>query len=98
MPKGYLIAELEITNPEGYEEYRRKAPAVLAAYGARYVVRAGDARKLDGPGGDAGRMVVVEFESVERLMEFYNSPDYQAILPYRTNNATGRVICVAGAE
>ncbi len=98
MPKGYLIAELEVTNPAGFEEYRRLVPAVLAAYGARYVVRGGDATQLEGTGGPAGRMVVVEFDSVERLHEFYNSPEYQAILPHRLNNSKGRVICVAGAE
>jgi uncharacterized protein (DUF1330 family) len=95
MPKGYLIAELEVTNPAGFEQYRRE---VLAAYGARYVVRGGDATQLEGPSGPVGRMVVVEFDSVERLMAFYYSPEYQAILPSRLNNSTGRVFCVAGAE
>jgi uncharacterized protein (DUF1330 family) len=50
MPKGYLIAELEVTNPAGYEEYRHEVPAVLAAYGARYIVRGGNATQLEGPG------------------------------------------------
>ncbi len=35
---------------------------------------------------------------MERLMAFYYSPEYQAILPSRLNNSTGRVLCVAGAE
>lgn len=97
MPKGYLIAELEVTNSAGYEEYRRQVPATIAAYGGRYVVRAGDARLLEGHGGP-GRMVVLEFDSPERAMAWYNSPEYQAILPHRLNNSTGRAIIVAGYD
>jgi uncharacterized protein (DUF1330 family) len=97
MPKGYLVAELEVTNMEGYQEYRRQVSAVVAAYGGRYLVRAGEAKLLEGDGGP-GRMVVLEFDSPERALEWYNSPEYQAILPHRLRNATGRAICVAGAD
>ena len=97
MPKGYLIAELEITNMAGYEEYRRQVPATIAAYGGRYVVRAGDAKLLEGNGGP-GRMVVLEFDSPEKAMAWYNSPEYQAILPHRLNNSTGRAVIAAGYD
>lgn len=98
MPKGYLVGELEVTNPAGYQEYGRNVPAVIAKFGGRYHARGGEARLLEGPGGPAKRVVVVEFDSPERLMEFYNSPEYQAILPHRLNNSVGRVLCVAGYE
>ena len=97
MPKGYLVAELEITNAGGYQAYREKVPATIAAYGGRYVVRAGDATLLEGTGGP-GRLVVLEFDSPERALAWYNSPEYQAILPHRLNNSTGRAIVVAGFE
>ena len=97
MPKGYLVAELEITNMAGYQEYREKVPATIAAYGGRYIVRAGDATLLEGTGGP-GRMVVLEFDSPEIALAWYNSPEYQAILPHRINNSTGRAICVAGFD
>jgi len=97
MPKGYILAELEVTDSEGYQEYRQKVPAVVAAYGGRYLVRAGAAELLEGSGGP-GRMVVLEFDSPEQAMAWYNSPEYQAILPIRLRTTTGRAICVAGAE
>lgn len=97
MPKGYLIAELEITNMAGYEEYRRQVPATIAAYGGRYVVRAGEAKLLEGS-GRPGRMVVLEFDSLEKAMAWYNSPEYQSILPHRLKNSTGRAIIVAGYD
>lgn len=97
MPKSYMIGEFEITNMAGYEEYRRQVSATIAAYGGRYVVRAGDARLLEGS-GEPGRILVLEFDSPERAMAWYNSPEYQAILPYRLKNATGRAIIVAGHD
>ena len=97
MPKGYLIAELEVTNMVGYEEYRRQVPATIAAYGGRYVVRVGEAKLMEGIGGP-GRMVVLEFDSPEKALAWYNSPEYQAILPHRLKNSTGRAIIVAGHD
>ena len=98
MPKGYLVGEIEITNPAGYAEYSRQVPAIVAQYGGRYLARGGEAQVLDGGGGPARRVVVGEFDSPARLVEFYNSPEYQAILPHRLNNSVGRVLCVAGYE
>jgi uncharacterized protein (DUF1330 family) len=95
MPKGYIIAELVVSNSEGYQEYREKVPAVIAQYGGRYLVRAGDSKVLEGT-GESGRMVVLEFDSPERALEWYNSPEYQAILPIRLRNAAGRAIWAAG--
>ncbi len=97
MPKGYLVAELEVTNMDGYDVYRRQVPATIAAYGGRYLARGGEARLLEGSGGP-GRVVVLEFDSPERAHAWYNSPEYQAILPHRLNNSTGRAIIVAGFE
>ena len=97
MAKGYLVGELTVTNPEGYQKYASQVPATIAAYGGRYLVRGGAAAPLEG-GGSIGRMVVLEFDSPEKLMTWYNSPEYQAILPHRLNNSTGRVMCVTGYE
>ena len=44
----YLIADVEVTHPEAYEEYRAKVPAVIAAYGGRYLVRGGACEVLEG--------------------------------------------------
>jgi uncharacterized protein (DUF1330 family) len=93
MPKGYIFAELEVIDPAGYEEYRRQVPAVVAAYGGRYLVRGGDPVVLE---GDARipRMVLLEFDSPERALAWYNSPEYQAILPIRLGASKGRAMCL----
>lgn len=96
MAKGYIIADLEVTNPDGYEQYRRAAPQTVSDFGGKYLVRAGEAKLLEGS-GDPNRVVVLEFESYEKALEWYNYKAYQAVLPGRTNNSTGRLICVRGA-
>ncbi len=48
----YIFASVEITDPEAYEEYRKRVPAVIEAYGGRYLVRGGTAERLEG-GGEA---------------------------------------------
>jgi uncharacterized protein (DUF1330 family) len=48
MPAAYLIAEIEITNPEGYTEYTKAVPATIEKYGGRFLVRGGKAHPLEG--------------------------------------------------
>ena len=96
MPKGYIVAELTITNPGAeFTAYRDQVVATVEAYGGRFLVRGGDPLLLEGDAPN-GRSVVLEFESPERAMEWYKSPAYQAILPMRTNNAIARVLCATG--
>ncbi len=96
MTKGYIIAEMEITKPEGYTAYTRQVLATITAYGGRFLVRGGEAQLVEGT-APPKRIVVLEFDSPAQAMAWYNSPEYQAILPLRLNSSTGRMICVAGA-
>ena len=95
-PKGYIVTELTLTNPgPEYEEYRNKVPATVEAFGGRFLVRGGDPKVLEG-GDPAGRVVILEFDSPDRAMQWYNAPEYQAILPLRLRAMTGRLTCSAG--
>lgn len=96
MPKGYIIAEVAVNDPNGYEGYRSQVMPTVEKYGGRFVVRGGDPKGLEGA-PPSGRIVVIEFDSPERAMEWYNSPEYQAILPIRLAHSTGRALCVTGA-
>ena len=44
----YLIAEIEVTDPEGYAEYRQLTPAAIAAHGGRFIVRGGEIETKEG--------------------------------------------------
>jgi len=90
----YVIAEIEVTNPEGYEAYRTQVPATLKQYSGTYIVRGGAIEALEG--GSAGRMVILQFADVAAAKRWYNSPEYQAIVGSRQANSTGRLTLVEG--
>jgi uncharacterized protein (DUF1330 family) len=91
----YIIADVEVTNPTEYAEYRRQVPGTLAAFGGEFIVRGGRTEALEG-GWAPGRLVVLRFDSWERARAWYRSPGYQAILPLRQRNSRGRLVLVDG--
>lgn len=90
----YLIAEIALTNPQAYEAYKPLAAAAIAKFGGRYLVRGGNTETLEGQSWN--RIVILEFPSMDQARIFYNSPDYQAVLPLRRDNAVSRVTLVEG--
>ncbi len=91
----YIIAEVEITDPAAYEDYRKQAPGVIAAFGGRYLARGGAAELLEGQ-GEPKRLVILEFPSAAQLRSFYHSPDYQKLVAMRQRAATSRLVAVEG--
>ena len=91
----YLIAEIDVHDAATYEEYRKRVPATIAAYGGRYIVRGGNTEVAEGA-WKPKRLVVLEFPSMARAKEWYASPEYQEILPMRTNASTGNAVFVEG--
>jgi uncharacterized protein (DUF1330 family) len=92
----YFIAEVEVTNPAGYEAYRPLAGASIAQYGGKFLVRGGKAELLEGS-PDPARVVVIEFADVAAAKRWYNSPEYQEALKIRLANSKGRVLIAEGA-
>jgi len=91
----YFVAEVEVTNPTGYEPYRAAVPATIAQYGGRYLTRGAATELLEG-GPEPKRIVILEFSDTAAAKRWYNSPEYQKILPIRLANSTGRVFIVEG--
>jgi len=91
----YIIAEVEVTNPAGYEAYRPLAGASIAQYGGKFIVRGGKAELVEGT-QEPARIVVIEFADTAAAKRWYNSPEYQAALKVRLANSTGRVLLVEG--
>ncbi len=91
----YVIADVEVTNPEVYEEYRPRVPATIEKYGGKYVVRGGAVETFEGS-WIPKRLVVLEFPSMERAKEWYNSPEYGEIREIRFRNANSNVVFVDG--
>jgi uncharacterized protein (DUF1330 family) len=91
----YVIAEVNVTNPAGYEAYRPLAGASIAQYGGKFLVRGGKTELLEGA-PDPARIVVIEFADIDAAKRWYNSPEYQEALKIRLANSTGRVLLVEG--
>jgi uncharacterized protein (DUF1330 family) len=92
----YALGELEITNMEGMRPYIDAVAGTIAAYGGRYLVRAGAAEVVEGSLGYPAK-VILEFPSMEMAKRWYASPEYQAILPHRLKNAKTNLVWLEGA-
>jgi uncharacterized protein (DUF1330 family) len=92
----YVIADVKVTNPAGYEPYRPLAAASIARFGGRFVVRGGAGELLEGAPAPE-RTVVIEFPDADTAKRWYFSDEYQQALKIRQANSTARLILVDGA-
>ena len=93
----YLIIDITITDPDLYGEFVARVPAVVEQYGGRYLARSGEVSTMVGD-WQPERIVLIEFETIEQVQEFFASPEYQALVPLREQSATTRAILVEGYE
>lgn len=92
----YVIVDIEVTDPAGYEEYKKLAPAPTALYGGRYIARGGKTETLEGDWSPS-RLVIIEFPSVEQAKAWLNSPEYAPALAMRHQYAKSRMVVIEGA-
>lgn len=81
----YILAGIDVTNPEAYPEYARQVPPLVQRYGGRFLTRGGAIEGFEGQ--MPSRVVIIEFPSIEQARAFYTSPEYQAVIPIRQRNA-----------
>jgi uncharacterized protein (DUF1330 family) len=91
----YLIANVDIKDGEKIKEYLKATPAIIKQFGGKFLVRGGDFEICEG-GWNPKRLVVVEFESMQKAREFYNSPEYKAIINLRQSSAYTEWVFVDG--
>src|ERR1700749_4064936 len=91
----YLISEVDVHDPAGFERYRTIAAAAIKQYGGRYVVRGGEGMAVEG-GPPPKNIIVAEFPSMERLREWYASPEYAVALKMRRTGLDRRLMFVEG--
>jgi uncharacterized protein (DUF1330 family) len=91
----YLIAETEVIDNLGFEEYRQKAAAIVSAYGGRYLARGGATEALEGT-WSSQRCVIIEFPTMAQCKAWWASPEYQPLRAIRERTTKSNLIVTEG--
>jgi uncharacterized protein (DUF1330 family) len=96
MAKGYWIAHVDVTDPEGYKEYVALNAKAFQKYGAKFLVRGGSFTVKSG--ALRARHVVLEFKDYATALACYESPEYKAAAAVRDKYSTADVIVIEGYD
>jgi uncharacterized protein (DUF1330 family) len=94
--KGYWLAHVDITDPEGYKAYQAENAKAFGKFGARFVVRGG--RQEVKEGRQRSRAVVMEFPSYDAALACYRSPEYQAAKALRAGKGEVDLVVIEGYD
>jgi uncharacterized protein (DUF1330 family) len=95
VPAAYVVVQIRVRDAARYEEYKGLAPASIAKYGGRYVIRGGKSEVLEGS-WHPSRFVMLEFPSVERARAWWNSEEYAPAKALRQAVADTEMLLVEG--
>jgi uncharacterized protein (DUF1330 family) len=93
----YVILDVKVTDPETYSQYKDLAPAAVATYGGIYLARGGRSETLEGD-WLPGRMVILQFPSLEKAKTWLSSPEYAPARALRNSASITRMVVVEGIE
>ena len=95
VPRGYLVAEVDVTDADAFQKYATQVPGTLTPFTGQYLVRGGKITPLEGQWAPK-RVVVIAFDSVAKAQAWYDSPAYSAIRPIRQGAAKTRSFIAEG--
>jgi uncharacterized protein (DUF1330 family) len=91
----YVVVEIEVHDPAGYEDYKKLAPPTIAAYGGKYLARGGKTETLEGDWAPK-RLVILEFSSLEQAKKWHDSPEYRAAREMRLRTTKSKMVAIEG--
>ena len=91
----YVIANVTVKDPVRYEDYRRLVTPTIAKYGGRFIARGGRVEVLEGD-WHPGRLVLLEFPSIEAAREWWSSPEYSEAKLIRQATSEGTLLILEG--
>ena len=95
MKKRYIIGQITVSDKKNYQRYASETENIIKNFGGRYLIEGGNQIIAEGePQGN--RDVVVEFDTLEKAKEFYESEEYAKIIDIRKENSTGYILLVEG--
>jgi uncharacterized protein (DUF1330 family) len=96
-PKGYVVAEINVKDLDGYRQYGEAAFPVIRKYGGKFLTRGGQTVHVEGP-PPAQRVMIIEFDSFDQAKKFEYSKEYTAIAPLRQRTSESRLFLVEGTN
>ncbi len=91
----YLIARVAVTDRDAYKKYLEATPAIIEKYGGKVLFRPGEIATFEGP-VENRRIVIIEFPSLIKAKQWYESLEYQEAKKLREGAAEGEIIAVEG--
>lgn len=91
----YVVMEIEVHDPVLYEDYKKLSTPALTRYGGRFIVRGGQAESYEGE-WHPQRLVIAEFASIEKVKEWWDSPEYREARAIRQRASTARMVVLPG--
>ena len=91
----YVIVDVSIHDPAGYEEYKKLTPASLLPFQGKFIVRGGKTDTLEGDWAP-GRIVVLEFPNATLARQWWDSEEYAPAKAIRQQHASTNMILVEG--
>jgi uncharacterized protein (DUF1330 family) len=96
MAKGYWIARVDVTDPDGYQAYVKANAAAFSKFGASFIIRGG---RFEAPeGSPRSRNIVLEFADYATAMACYHSPEYQAAKALRIGKGVADIVIIEGYD
>jgi uncharacterized protein (DUF1330 family) len=94
--KGYWIASVDITDPEGYKAYVAANADAFRKYAGRFLVRGGKSECVEGK--LRSRLVVIEFPDFATALACYRSPEYDHARKLRIGTAQADILVIEGYD
>jgi len=94
-PPAYTIAEIEVTDPAGYQKYIEGTTNAVPAAGGRFIVRGG--RTFVVNGAPPKRIAVIQWDSYEKAQAFFDSETYKQLISLRDKSSNFRAFVIEGA-
>jgi uncharacterized protein (DUF1330 family) len=91
----YVIVDIDVHDPVGYEAYKKLAPATIELYGGKYLARGGRTEPLEGDWVPS-RLVILQFDSLEQAKKWVNSPEYSEARKMRLATTHSKMVVIEG--
>jgi uncharacterized protein (DUF1330 family) len=96
MPKAYLIARIDVTDPERYAKYTAVTPGIAARHGGRFIARGGRYEAKEGTA--RARNAIIEFPDYDSALAFYDDAEYREVLPHALAGSEREIVIVEGVD